>query len=295
MNAPFRAWLSKVAKSLGRPYPEGEDRLLLAGLQLQSWTFSELLGFGGGGAVFAAIGPEGALAIKVLARGTEEEEILSAREIEIGRRLRHPNLVQIHGTTENDVARFVVMEHVGGGNLSEMLGEPWSTEQLLSIFGPLSDGLQYAHDHGVVHRDLKPDNVRVNKDGVVKVLDFGLAQLKGSQQLTMSGQFKGTPMHSSPEQIKSSLDVTPACDQFPYGLMVYEAVSGKFPYEVDPAKPILALFTRMEEPARPLRQLAPEQSPELEAVLAKMLAMEPEDRYPTIREAFAALQKAVQS
>ncbi len=293
MNAPFRSWLEQVASSLGRPYPAGEARLILAGLQLQNWTFSELLGFGGGGAVFAAIGPEGALAIKVLARGSEEDEILSAREIEIGRRLQHPNLVRINGTTENDVARFVVMEHVGGKNLSEMLGEPWDTDRLLDIFGPLADGLQYAHDRGVVHRDLKPDNVRVNKQGVVKVLDFGLAQLKGSQQLTMSGQFKGTPMHSSPEQIKCSLDVTPACDQFSYGLMLYEAISGKFPYEVDPTKPILALFSRVEEPACPLRELAPDQSPELEAVLVKMLAMEPEERYPTIKEAFGALEEAL--
>lgn len=296
LNEPSRAWLERLRLSLGGSNSPVSDQEILQGCHLGTYRFGHLLGLGGGGAVFAghaSENPDLQLAIKVISRipGEGDDDTMFRREVEIGRRLRHPGLVRIFDTHESESARFVVMERVDGQNLTQLLGKPWPTEQCLSIFEKLVEGLQYAHDQGVVHRDLKPENVRITSQGVVKILDFGLAQVKGSAELTKSGQFKGTPMHTSPEQIKSSKDVTPACDQFALGLMLFEAISGGFPYDVDPEQPVLALFARMEKPAKPLRLLSPEQSPELEAVLTRMLAMEPEDRYPSVSEAFRALKR----
>lgn len=284
--------MEKVRASLSEVPAGSCDDDVLKGCCLGDYEFEHLLGLGGGGAVFAASGPPElpALAVKVIARPPgESDDTMFAREVEIGRRLRHPSVVAIYDSLENEIARFVVMERVVGRNLSAELGAPWAPSRVLKTFGALAEGIHYAHQQGVVHRDLKPENIRVTEDGCVKILDFGLAQLEGSDQFTMSGQFKGTPMHTSPEQIKSSKNVTPACDQFSLGLMLFEAISGEFPYEVDPAQPILALFARMDQPAKRLRSVSAEHSVELDEVLARMLAMEPGDRFATVEEAFAAL------
>lgn len=309
LNAQTLSWLRQVKESLTpKPGVLGKlfgsksdssvvaDKTILSGVKLDQYTFGDLIGVGGAGAVFectdASKGGQ-ALAIKVLGRPEEAspgEDALFEREVEIGRTLSHPTAVRTLDTKSNEIARFLVMERVSGQELTSELGEAWSKDRVLAVFGPLAEGLQHAHDLGVVHRDLKPDNVMLTDSGEVKILDFGMAQLKGAVEVTLTGQFKGTPMYTSPEQIQDTKHIPPTCDQFAYGMMVFEALTGQLPYTVDRKDPMAAIFARLQQPAARLQTVLPEASDDLDAVLAKMLAQDPKARYSDMSEAFQALE-----
>ncbi len=287
--------LQSVFRSKSAPNPDQ----VLQGRRVAQYEFGTLIGVGTAGLVFELTDlsnpGERALAVKVLAKpegagATPEEAQLFSREVEIGKKLDHPSVVRTWEALETDSARFVVMERVEGTSFLSLLGQAWTVDRCLELFKPLVEALQYAHDQGVVHRDIKPENVMLTTSGEVKILDFGLASLKGSAEVTMTGQFKGTPMFSSPEQVKSSRQVAPACDQFSFALILFEALTGQFPYPVDPKMPLHTLFLRLQQPATTLRSVDPKFSEATEAVLARMLAMEPADRYPRIKEGFQALE-----
>ena len=174
-----------------------------------------------------------------------------------------------------------------------MLGEALSPQRYRELFGPLAKGLDYAHQMGVVHRDLKPENVMLEDNGAVRILDFGMARKSGGTDVTVTGQFKGTPMYCAPEQIIDSKKVSPACDQFSFGLLSFQLLTGKFPYPIDDKAPLQTLFARLQQPAAKLSSLWPEASPEADAAMARMLDMKPENRFASVQEAFEALSAAL--
>lgn len=291
-------WLEKVREELGGAPQGGEHPL--EGCTLEGARIGKLLGVGSFAAVFELLGNGGdqnRLAVKVLERqqGTEQQDgdALFRREVDIGLRLDHPAITRIHRFVERPRTRFVILDRVEGQTWEGLLAGQLSPARYRELFAPLARGLSYAHEEGVVHRDLKPENVMLADDGSVKILDFGMARQAGSTEVTVTGQFKGTPMYCAPEQIIDSKKVGPACDQFSFGLLSYQALSGAFPYPLDPKAPMTTLFARLGPPAPPLSSAWPQAGAEADEAMARMLAKEPQDRFPSVQEAFAALSGAL--
>jgi serine/threonine-protein kinase len=258
-----------------------------------------MLGVGSFAAVFELHSADGGqtLAVKVLDRdksGAEvaQEDEIFAREVDIGMRLDHPTITRIHRFVERPRSRFVVMDRVLGQTWAAFATNPLTPERYRELFLPFAEGLDYAHQMGIVHRDLKPENVMLADDGTVRILDFGMARAAGGTTVTLTGQFKGTPMYCSPEQIIDSKSVGPAGDQFTFGLLSFELLTGKFPYPLDPKQPLQTLFARLQQPAARLSTVWA-QAGAADEVVAKMLEQKPENRYSSVLEAFHALSAAL--
>jgi uncharacterized C2H2 Zn-finger protein len=156
-----------------------------------------------------------------------------ARESRILKGLDHPNVVRIRATYIDDSGGVIVMQYVEGGTLTEAINSKRPAGELLRWFSGVATGLAFLHGQGVVHRDLKPDNVLL--DGpVARISDFGLARLlaRDSTTLTMQGAFLGTRLYAAPEQLDNSVDVTTSCDLYALGLIAYEIATGRSPYRM---------------------------------------------------------------
>lgn len=298
------AWLRDVSRELEAPQRGATSEVgahPLQGYTLEGARVGQLLGIGSFATVFELDDPrqrDRSLAVKVLRRSTlsrrsEQENESFRREVDIGMRLDHPSITRIHSFAERQRSRFVVLERVEGETLALLLDKPIDARRYTEIFGPLARALDYAHGMGVVHRDLKPENVMLSRQGTVKVLDFGLARTAGSRDVTLTGEFKGTPKYSAPEQVQDTRRVGPATDQFAFGLLSFQLLSGGFPYPEDPRQPLDTLMARLHRPAALLSSLLPGASAAADAAVARMLSIEPEDRYPSVEAAFQALADAL--
>lgn len=301
LDAKLEAWLKTVQEDVGTPNLGGGAHPL-QGCVLDGATIGSLLGVGSFAAVFELQEPGNpkSLAVKVLERKQGAEQAVTDeifhREVDIGMRLDHSTIPRIHRVIERPHSRFVVLDRVRGQTWDALLGQVWTPQRYRELFAPFAAGLHYAHQMGVVHRDLKPENLMLDQDGSVKVLDFGMARqggVGGDTSSTVTGQFKGTPKYCAPEQIIDSKRVTPACDQFAFGLISYQALTGELPYKAMPTQPLQELFARLQVPASSLRSVWPEAPAEADAVMTKMLAMKPEDRFPSVEEAYAAFSSAL--
>lgn len=294
LDKQLLTWLEKVSEELGGAPAGGEHPL--QGCTLEGARIGKLLGVGSFAAVFELSdnGDGRPLAVKVLERkqggDQQKDDELFRREVDIGMRLDHPAITRIHGFAERKNSRFLLLDRVQGETWNKLLSEQVAPGRYRELFAPLAQGLTYAHQMGVVHRDLKPENVMLADDGSVKILDFGMARQAGGTEVTVTGQFKGTPKYCAPEQIIDSKNVTPTCDQFSFGLLSFEALSGKFPYPDD--NKLSSLFLRINHPAASLSSVWPEGAP-ADEVMARILDKTPENRYPSVNEAFAALSAAL--
>ncbi len=296
MDAKIANWLEKVRVELGSPVSTGEHPL--HGATLENARIGKLLGVGSFAAVFELFDDSGhPLAVKVLEREAGEQaglaDELFRREVDIGMRLEHPAITRIYRFHQLPRSRFVVMDRVEGRTWNELIQEQLPPDRYRELFGPLAQGLEYAHRMGVMHRDLKPENVMLDNEGKVRILDFGMARQSGDTVVTLTGQFKGNLMYAAPEQVMNSKTVTPACDQFAFGLLSYQMLSGKFPYPIDHAQPFHTVFARLQAPATRLSVVWPEAPAQADEVMARILAQKPEERYPTVSEAFEALATAL--
>jgi len=271
--------------------------MLTPGARLGAYEILAPLGAGGMGEVYRArdtrLGREAA--IKVLpAEVSSDASRLKRfeREARAASALNHPNIVTIYEVGVDAGASFIAMELVNGRTLREIVaaGSP-PVRRLLSVAAPLADGLASAHDAGIVHRDLKPENVMVTKDGVVKILDFGLAKLSlsltgGEGSLatvsrTEPGGLLGTVSYMSPEQAAGQ----PAdfrSDQFSLGSMLYELASGKKAFHRATAVDTLAAILH-EEP-EPLATASPQTPVPLRWAVERCLAKDPAERYASTRD-----------
>ena len=252
------------------------------------------LGRGGMGAVYLAeqpgLGRE--VAIKELIQSANADPVALKRflqEAQVMARTSHPNLVQVHDLELIGDANFIVLEFVRGKSLRELLLRgPMSPPQVFAVMHGVLQALDYAHKHAVVHRDMKPENVLLSDEGMVKVADFGIARLTddtaAGDTATKTGTTVGTPLYMSPEQVSSS-KVDGRSDLYSVGIMFYELVVGHPPFTATDADgPFTLMAKHVQAPPKPPSVHRPGLDMELEAVILKSLAKRPEDRFQTGQE-----------
>ncbi len=209
--------------------------------------------------------------------------------------LNHPNIVTIHEIGQVDSTHYIVTEFVEGETLRQQMTESMlGIDAALDVAAQVASALAAAHAAGIVHRDIKPENVMVRPDGLVKVLDFGLAKLTepsratvetnapaSNQSLTEPGQVMGTPHYMSPEQARGA-GVDSRSDIFSFGVMLYELVSGRRPFEGGTTSDVIAAILQNEPP--PLTADWPETPRELERIVNKALRKERDERYQGVKD-----------
>lgn len=278
----------------GAPEDGGADDDALPFERLGEFKLVRKLGAGGMGLVFLAtqesLGRHVALKILRPERvGSRTAERRFEREVLAVARLQHPNIVTVHATGESSGVRWLAMEYVPGEGLDDRLerarrgGEPIGIKDALRWGRQLADALHAAHESGVVHRDVKPSNVRLTEDGDAKLLDFGVAREIDAGASSLTEGFTGSPHYAAPEQIDATHgDISPATDVFALGVTLYEALVGVVPFESSSTG---ALFHRIltEEPPPP-RSRAKALPRDVETVVLKALRKDPARRYVTARE-----------
>src|SRR5215212_3090024 len=247
------------------------------------------LGSGGMGEVFLArdrvLGRD--VALKVLRKqfaGDEEFAERFKREAMSAASLSHPNIVQVYdrGETEEG-SSYIAMEYVPGGTLKERIsGEgPLVAADAAALGAQVAEALGAAHERGMVHRDIKPQNVLLTATGRAKVADFGIARAGSSATISRTGSVMGTAGYMSPEQALGK-PATPKSDLYSLGVVLYEALTGELPYTAD--NPIAVSMKHVNEPLQPPIELNPRIPRGMNALVTKLLAKDPENRYADAEE-----------
>ena len=269
----------------------------ITGRTLGAFVVGDLLGEGGMGAVFH--GRDQALdrpvAIKVLhTKLAADEEFVErfVREARTAAKLNHTNVVQIYGAGYDAGIAYMALELVEGCSLFDLYKaqRPFPARRACELIRDVSRGLAVAHDQGVIHRDIKPENILISEKGIPKLADFGLARAS-DQRITETGIFLGTPQYASPEQCNAA-ELTPASDLYSLGVVLYELLAGRPPYE---APTPLTLFKKilMEAP-EPLSNYCPDLPPSLIALIERLLEKDPASRYHDAAVLAADLDRVLQ-
>jgi tRNA A-37 threonylcarbamoyl transferase component Bud32 len=274
----------------------------LAGKTLGNYRIVERIGRGGMATVYKAYQPalERYVAIKVIHPhlAEEDEQFLKRfrREAKAVASLRHPNIVQVFDFGTQDGVTYMVMEYLEGPTLKAVLnelaqkGKMMPLEEVLHTCQALASALDYAHQQGMVHRDVKPANVTMTAKGDVILTDFGIARIVGGTQYTLTGAVTGTPAYMSPEQAQGERG-DERSDIYALGVMLYEMVVGQVPFDAD--TPLAVIMKQISAPLPLPRQLKPDISEAVERVILKALAKDPKDRYQTVAGMSAALEAAL--
>ena len=232
------------------------------------------------------------VAVKILhARYAEDPTFLARfrREAQAAASLTHPNVVGVYDAGEQDGRPFIVMEHVSGRSLSERLADSRLTvERALEITGDAALGLHYAHERGLVHRDIKPGNILVADDGQVKVADFGIARAVNAENATQTASVFGTAAYIAPEQAQGQ-EVDRRTDVYALGCVLFELLTGRAPFQADSA--VALAYKHVSEMPDPPSEHRSDLPPECDAIVLKAMAKDPDDRYPNARELNADLQR----
>lgn len=257
------------------------------------------LGRGTSGVVYKARDPklDRLVAMKILRpelasleeSGVELKQRFHQEAVAAGR-LTHPAIVAVHDVGEAEGRPFLVMEYIEGGTLADLLvgGRPLPLAEAAGIVAQVCGALDYAHRHGVVHRDIKPRNILVGQLGVTKVTDFGTARILGANH-TQTGTMLGTPAYMSPEMVRGQA-VDPRSDLFSVGVVLYETLTGVNPFNATDLAAVLYRIVNTNPPS--LRHHNPLLPPALDGVVRRALAKEPEARYATATDLADALRGA---
>ena len=282
---------------------EAAGKLLEPGDMFGDYTVEKLLGKGGMGAVYLVRAPGGELyAVKVMfpdmvKKGSDYRKRF-AREAEFAMKIRHDNLISVYDVGEDPETGlcYIIMEYVPGGSVADRLERegPFPMSDAVAIAAQVAMALEVAHRHGVIHRDIKPDNIMFDADGTPKLADLGVAKFTDGAHkttVTTTGMIIGTPAYMAPEQMMDSHHIDARADIYALGVVLYEMLTGKRPNEGSTAVELLAKAIK-GEPLPDVRTMRPEISAAIAHVLSLMCAPKPEGRPATALEAAQLLQKA---
>ena len=288
--------------------PRQEERDELIGQTLGHFRVDARLGRGGMGAVYRAwdASLEREVALKVLLAASDSARERFLREARVQAKLKHPNVVPIHFVGQQGDLSFLVMDVIEGESLSDVLARVGALDETraLDVTDAIASALAAGSDAGLVHRDVKPSNILIDKSGRILLADFGLAKtvtLDGaisapttdspdkSGTLTRAGAILGTPAYLAPEQARGDA-VDFRADMYALGVTLYEALAGQPPFTGENAGALLKQHLN-EEPIKP-RVLAPHLRPAVEALVMRLLAKQPEARFSSYAELRAAIENA---
>ncbi len=270
------------------------------GVEFEGYQILEELGQGGMGAVYKALHTklDRVVAIKILTRGRSGDQRAIARferEMKAVGRFDHPHIVRAYDAREIGSAPVLIMEFVEGMDLGRLVRRigPLPMAEACELVRQACLGLQYIHEQGLVHRDLKPSNLMLTRQGTVKILDLGLARFhfeQSEEEMTNSGQAMGTADYMAPEQASDSHAVDIRADIYSLGCTLYKLLAGCAPFEGSQYKGTFEKMTaHVQQSAPPIANLLPEIPQELAAILEKMLAKNPADRYAQPADVIEAL------
>ncbi len=266
----------------------------MIGRTISHYKIVAKLGEGGMGVVYKAEDTvlQRPVALKFLPARLASDPVAKQRFINEARAasaLNHPNICTIYAVEDAGDRPFIAMEFVDGQMLSQIIsGAPLAISNILAIAGQIAEGLNKAHSKNITHRDLKPDNVMVTAEGLVKVMDFGLAKMKNQSKLTKSGSTMGTAAYMSPEQAQAR-EVDQRSDIFSFGAVLYEMTTGQRAFGGDYEAAIAyAIVNENPPPPTEIRQDTPL---ELERIVFKCLEKEREDRYQSTELLLIDLKK----
>jgi serine/threonine protein kinase/Tfp pilus assembly protein PilF len=266
----------------------------MIGKNISHYKILEKLGEGGMGVVYKAqdVQLQRLVALKFLPPHISDHPEEKARFIHEARSasaLNHPNVTTIYGIEESPQGLFIAMEYVEGRTLKQIIEkETLSVRKVLDIGIQICEGLVVAHEKGIVHRDIKSDNIMVTPRGQVKIMDFGLAKLKGATRLTQTRSTLGTAAYMSPEQAQGE-EVDQRSDIFSFGVVLYELLTGRLPFEGEHQAAIV--YSIINEEPQPVARFNNQVSARLEDMVFKALAKDREERYQHIDELLADLRR----
>ena len=294
----FEAWARDLAQATSRPTP--------AGCTVDRYVVTSQLGAGGIGEVWLAkdaeLGREVALKFLSPELGGDSEQARRFRqEARAASSLSHPNLVTVYDIGEFQGMQFIAQECISGKTVREALAEgPLSAKTAAGIAAQIAAGLTAAHAAGVVHRDIKPENVMIRPDGVVKVVDFGIARFleqgpvekpRNETGLTRPGMILGTARYMSPEQARG-LQVDGRSDIFSLGVVMYEMLAGSSPFTGSTPSDVIAAILTIDPV--PISRISPGAPAELERIVRRCLAKNPDARYPSAADLHRDLENWVE-
>ncbi|GIV89682.1 MAG: protein kinase [Chloroflexus sp.] len=271
----------------------------LVGQTLGRFEILSELGRGGMAVVYKArqTDLDRIVALKILPPGLTSDQSYIARfrqEARSAARLEHPHIMPIYEVGEVAGYHYIAMKFIQGRTLKQLLQQEGalSVRRAAQILAQVGEALDYAHRQGIIHRDIKPSNVMITDEGWVYLTDFGLARGTGSNSgLTIAGTVMGTPEYMSPEQAQGLPNVGPPTDIYALGVMLYELLTGAFPFKAE--TPMAMLAARLVHAPIPPRDVRSDLPPAVEDVIMRALARKPEARFATAAEMVAALRQAV--
>ena len=290
-----KVWYDRVKAMENYQAIGGTDALLMS--QIEQYRLIRLLGQGGFAKVYQAV-PDRTLreadsvAIKVFSESALQTEGFFGRverEVALCQKLDHPNIVRILKADEQDSVHYIVMEFVSGETLRKRMQQgKLELDEAVKLLSDLASALGHAHSQGVIHRDIKPDNIMLSAAGP-KIMDFGLARLEGTSDLTQTGSAIGTPHYMAPEQVLCEKVLDGRCDQYALGAMAFEMLTGEKLFDGDQA--VLVVMQHVQEAPRNPRDLRPEISEALARCVLRMLSKNVDDRYPTMESLVEELKQ----
>jgi len=246
----------------------------MIGKTISHYNLLEKLGEGGMGVVYKADDTKlkREVAIKFLPRHIlSNKEVRQRFEIEAqaAAALNHPNIAHIYAIEDTDDEMFIVMEFIDGKELKDKIKTgPISTNEAINIANQIAEGLDVAHKKGILHRDIKSSNIMITKDGRVKIMDFGLAKIKGGTELTKIGSTVGTAAYMSPEQARGE-ELDHRTDIWSFGVVFYEMLSGQLPFLGEYEQAVI--YSILNEEPKPVAETRPDIPQQVQQIVQKML------------------------
>jgi serine/threonine protein kinase/tetratricopeptide (TPR) repeat protein len=264
------------------------------GTLVSQYKIIRLIGSGGMGDVYLAEDTklQRKVALKFLISRYASDSDLKARfmrEAQAAACLNHPNIITVHEVASYKGRPYMAMEFVDGASLRDLMAEEeMSTKEVVDIAMQIGEGLGRAHEEGVVHRDVKPQNILIGKSGRVKITDFGLAKLRGSSKITRAGSTFGTIAYMSPEQAQA-MDVDQRADIFSFGVVLYQMLTRRLPFKGDNTAAIInSIINDVPEPVVRYKAGVPDG---LQRIVEKALVKERDERYQHVDDLVADLRR----